>query len=71
VAPTIGLNPTRLSFVCYFRQRLPPSSQMLKINNLAAGTLAWTAASSPRWLKIQPKMGTAPSAVTVSVDPAG
>lgn len=69
-APGIGLAPTRLSFVYYFRQRLPPSSQVLKITNLGGGTLAWTATSSPSWLKIQPKTGTAPSAVTVSVDPA-
>lgn len=69
-AHSIGLTPTRLSFVYYFRQRLPPPSQVLTITNLAGGTLTWNGISSPSWLKIQPKSGTAPGAIAVSVDPA-
>jgi PKD repeat protein len=66
---TIGLSPTRLSFIYYVRQQLQPPSQTFEISNLGGGTLTWTATSS-RWLKILPKTGTAPSTVTVSVDPA-
>jgi PKD repeat protein len=66
---TIGLSPTRLSFIYYVLRRLQPPSQTLTIANLGGGALTWTATSS-RWLKISPKTGTAPSTVTVSVDPA-
>ena len=69
-APTIGLSPTSLSFIYYVRRQVPPPSQTLKITNLGGGTLSWTATSSRSWLKISPKTGTAPSTVTVSVNPA-
>jgi hypothetical protein len=70
-APTIGLSPTRLSFIYYALRRSQPPSQTLKITNLGGRRLTWKAASNRLWLKLSPKTGTAPSTVTVSIDPAG
>jgi uncharacterized lipoprotein YbaY len=67
---TIGVSPTRLSFIWYARRNTLPPSQVLKISNLGSGTLAWTATSST-WLKLSSKSGTAPSSVTVWFNPSG
>ena len=65
---TIGVSPTRLSFIWYPRRHILPSSQVLKISNLGGGTLAWTATTSRSWVKLSSKSGTAPSSVTVSIN---
>jgi hypothetical protein len=69
-APVIRLSPASLSFTYYYRRRLlVPASQKLYTTNTGGRTLNWTAVAR-RWLKISPKIGTAPSVLTVSVDPA-
>jgi hypothetical protein len=68
--PAIGLSPMSWSFTYYVRKQQAPPSQTLHLTDQGGGTLTWTGTSSRSWLKISPKTGTAPSTVTVSVDPA-
>ena len=72
-APAIGLRPTTLR-LCYpgggsTRVCWPTGS--LSIRNTGGGTLNWTATKRGSWLKISPRLGTAPSTMKVSVDPTG
>jgi hypothetical protein len=50
-----------------------PPSQTVKVRNEGSGTLTWTATTSTAdgaaWLTVNPKSGTAPSAVTASIVP--
>jgi hypothetical protein len=69
-SPAIGLSPMSFSFTYYVRKQQAPPSQKLYITNQGGGTLSWTGTSSRSWLKMSSKTGTAPSTVTVSVDPA-
>lgn len=73
VAPTIGLSPTtfRLCYPGGGSTRVCWPSGSLSIRNTGGGTLNWTATKSKTWLKISPRLGTAPSTMKVSVDPTG
>lgn len=72
-APVIGLSPTtfRLCYPGGGSTRVCWPSGSLSISNTGGGTLNWTATRSPTWLKISPRLGTAPSTVKVWVDPTG
>jgi hypothetical protein len=72
-APAIGLSPTtfRLCYPGGGSTRVCWPSGSLSIRNTGGGTLNWTATRSPTWLKISPRLGTAPSTVKVWVDPTG
>ena len=71
VAPAIGVSPTTFH-LCYpggGSTRVCYPSGSLSISNTEGGTLNWTAAKSQTWLKISPRLGTAPSTMKVWVDP--
>ena len=72
-APVIALSPTtfRLCYPGGGSTRVCWPSGSLSISNTGGGTLNWTATRSPTWLKISPRLGTAPSTVKVWVDPTG
>jgi BACON domain-containing protein len=73
VAPAIGLSSTTLR-LCYpggGSTRVCWPSGFLSIRNTGGGTLNWTATKSRTWLKISPRLGTAPSTMKVWVDPTG
>jgi uncharacterized protein (TIGR03437 family) len=46
-----------------------PAAQNVSITNAGGGTLAWTASSNVYWLGVSTAAGTAPSTLTVSVNP--
>jgi hypothetical protein len=73
VAPAIGLSPTtfRLCYPGGGSTRVCWPSGSLSISNAGGGTLNWTATKSKTWLKISPRLGTAPSTMKVWVDPTG
>jgi hypothetical protein len=54
----------------YPRRHTLPPSQVLKISNLGPGALAWSATTTS-WVRLSSKSGTAPSTVTVSINPSG
>lgn len=70
--PSLAVSPSSLSFSA--ATGATPASQTFQVTNTGGATLAWTAAvtaTSPagNWLHVQQTSGTAPSTVTVSVDP--
>jgi uncharacterized protein (TIGR03437 family) len=46
-----------------------PVAQTVSITNGGGGTLSWTASSNATWLGLSPASGTAPSVLSVSVNP--
>lgn len=72
-APAIALSPTtfRLCYPGGGSTRVCWPSGSLSIRNSGGGTLNWTATKSPTWLKISPRLGTAPSTMKVWVDLTG
>jgi hypothetical protein len=68
--PTIGVNPSSMSFSATVGGA-NPASQSLSITNTGGGTLNWTASSNASWLSVSPTSGTAPSSTSVSVDITG
>jgi len=68
--PSIVATPTSLQFA-YTTGGTAPAAQSIQITNGGGGTLAWTATASDTWLSISPDSGTASSALSVSVSPAG
>ena len=66
--PTITLGPTSLTFAGSANgARTPP--QTLNITNTGSGTLDWTGTADQTWVVVGPVSGTAPSDVSVLVDP--
>ena len=72
-APAIALSPTtfRLCYPGGGSVRVCWPSGYLSIRNSGDGTLNWTATKSSTWLKISPRLGTAPSTMKVWADPTG
>lgn len=72
-APAIGLSPTifRLCYPGGGSTRVCWPSGSLSISNTGGGTLNWTATKSQTWLRMSPRLGTAPSTMKVWVDPTG
>ncbi|HZF41650.1 MAG TPA: S8 family serine peptidase, partial [Blastocatellia bacterium] len=68
--PTIGVNPTSLSFTATAGGS-NPANQTISITNTGAGTLNWTATDDAPWLTVSPASGTAPSTLTASVNISG
>jgi len=71
----IAASPASLQFG-YTSGGAVPVAQPIQITNSGAGTLAWTASvntgsTNTAWLSVSPASGTAPSALSVSVAPAG
>jgi len=48
-----------------------PASRQIQITDSVAGAATWTATWTAPWLKVTPASGTAPSTITVSVNPKG
>jgi len=69
LAPAISVTPASLQFTS--TNGVAPSPQSIQIANSGGGTLAWTATASAAWLSVSPASGTAPSTLTVSINPAG
>ena len=68
-AATIAVTPQALNFQ-YTAGGSAPAGQDLSIANSGGGTLAWTATSAAFWATVSATSGTAPSTVSVSVNPA-
>jgi len=68
--PTIGVNPSSLSFTATAGGS-NPANQTISITNTGAGTLNWTATENGSWLTISPVSGAAPSTLTASVNTNG
>jgi uncharacterized protein (TIGR03437 family) len=66
-APSLVLGSTTLSFQ-FTNGGAVPAAQNVSISNAGGGTLAWTASSNAYWL-VASSSGTAPSTLTVSVNP--
>ena len=67
--PTIARSPASLAFTAYVNGGQPPD-QTVSITNTGGGTLDWTATPSQPWIILSSLNGTAPSDLTVSVDPS-
>jgi uncharacterized protein (TIGR03437 family) len=66
----IAVSPATLAFN-YTTGGSVPAAASVQITNSGSGTLAWTATASAAWLTVAPASGTAPSALSVSLSPAG
>lgn len=66
--PVITVSPASLFFVS--RNGAVPLPKTVSISNGGGGTLNWSASSNAFWLMVSPTSGTAPSTLTVSVDPS-
>jgi hypothetical protein len=66
-APMLAVTPGQLTFMTTPSQTRRAT---LQIENAGDGTLNWSAVSDQDWLTITPKSGSAPTALTISVDPA-
>src|SRR4029077_7135616 len=64
-APTIGANPTSLSFTAQ-QGGANPAAQTVSLSNTGGGTLSWTANDNATWLTVSPASGTGNGTVTVS-----
>ncbi len=71
--PVLAVNAATLSFTGQTGQVI--NAQTVQITNSGAGTLTWTAtaavSSGLAWLSVTPASGTAPAALTVSVNTSG
>jgi uncharacterized protein (TIGR03437 family) len=67
--PAISAAPSSLQ-LAYTIGGAAPASQSIQIVNGGGGTLAWSASSNAAWLTVTPASGTAPSTLSVSVNPA-
>ena len=66
----IGLAPVYMRFVAEKDGNQPPF-QVLAIRNAGDGTLEWQASDDKTWIFISDNSGTAPSNVSITVDPSG
>jgi uncharacterized protein (TIGR03437 family) len=72
-SPTIAVSETSLQFAAATGGS-NPVAQLIQITNTGAGTVAWTASATTvtgSWLSVSPASGTAPSALSVTVNAAG
>jgi uncharacterized protein (TIGR03437 family) len=67
-APPITVSPTSLTF-SYAAGGSAPNSQSVSVSG--SGNFSATATSTGNWLSVTPSTGTAPTTLTVSVNPAG
>jgi uncharacterized protein (TIGR03437 family) len=67
--PSIALTPTTLQLALTIGGPLPAAVPAV-ITNGGAGTLSWTASASAAWLSVTPSTGTAPSTLSIALDPS-
>ena len=68
--PVIAASKSQLDFSYTLGGSVPPP-QVVQITNAGGGSLLWNASSNVGWLLVSPASGTAPSSISVSVNPAG
>ncbi|MCX6825780.1 MAG: dockerin type I domain-containing protein, partial [candidate division Zixibacteria bacterium] len=68
--PVIGVSPDSFYFEG-IAGSVPPSPQILRIENLGQGQLRWKASKKSTWLSILPPNGTAPSNVQIYANTSG
>jgi len=68
--PVIAASKSQLDFSYTLGGSVPPP-QVVQITNAGGGSLLWNASSNVGWLSVSPASGTAPSSISVSVNPAG
>jgi hypothetical protein len=68
--PEIVLQPTSFLFTALFGGSAP-ASKTLNVTNGGGRELAWTASNGEDWLSLSDAAGTAPSVITLDVDPSG
>jgi uncharacterized protein (TIGR03437 family) len=66
---SLTVAPTALSFN-YSVGGSAPAAQTVSITNTGGGTLTWTASTTSYWIVLTPASGTAPSTLSVSMNPA-
>lgn len=71
VPPAIKLTPS--SGVSFSVQKggAAPGSLSMQVENTGGGDLKWTASENASWLSLSPTTGTAPSSITLLVNPSG
>ena len=67
VEPKLEITPTSLSFVMQEGGN-NPKAQTLQITNKGNGKLAWAVATEQPWIILEPKQGSTPTRVKVSID---
>ena len=67
---TVAVAPTSLQYA-FTVGGTTPSAQSIQITNGGGGTLSWSASTSESWLTVSPTSGVAPSAISLSISPAG
>ena len=67
-SPSLELGSQALTFQ-FTNGGAVPAAQNVTITNAGGGTLAWTASSNAYWLVASTSSGTAPSTLTISVNP--
>jgi len=70
IAPVLQVSPSILSFTASQGEGTPPPLT-LGIVNTGGGTETWSAAASQPWVVLGQTSGTAPSTLSVSVNPVG
>jgi len=68
--PVLQVRPASLNFSGKVGDTSLPS-QTIEISNTGGGVLSWVAGADVTWVRLTPMSGTAPTTVTVSVQPAG
>ena len=66
---SLAIAPQALTFN-YTVGGAAPAAQNISITNAGGGTLFWAASSGASWVVLSPASGTAPAALSVSVNPA-
>lgn len=69
LGPALSISPQSLQLAYTIGGALP--TQTVNLTNAGAGTLSWTAAPDTSWLAVSPSSGTAPSTLTITINPAG
>jgi uncharacterized protein (TIGR03437 family) len=67
--PVLAVSPQALTFN-YTMGGTTPAAQTLSITNTGGGSLSWTASASATWVGLSAMSGTAPTTLSVSVNPA-
>lgn len=67
--PTLAVSPQALTFN-YAAGSSIPDPQTISITNAGSGALSWTASTTDYWVAAAPASGTAPSTLSISVNPA-
>lgn len=69
--PALSVSTAALNFAASLGSATTSSTQAVNISNAGGGSLSWTATKAADWLNVAPLSGTAPSALSVSVNPSG